>query len=118
MEEPTLDFFSKGDVTYYRLYMSCPKHSGGAMRSAPKYFWSYKHDGGELYIGNNAQIYCPHNAWSFHVSKAQFYCPECSSVDEAYVMGGFGGYNDVVPCMSVIIRQAGVNWLQEFLKNL
>lgn len=105
-------------VTYWRLYTKCPVCFNNA-RDVPSSFWYHKQCGGDIYIGNNAKLYCEKCGWSIHVAKAKFNCPihckcEEETVEPSTCLHYEFGASNIGPS---IICRAGIPWLKDFLKN-
>jgi len=109
----------KGDVTYYRLFCPCPKHTAAGSH-VPKHYWKNRQNLGDIYIGDNACLYCPLDATIVHITQWELCCPECSNMEDYFVRRSRNsiGLNNIIDVAGSMVQQTGIEWLNKFIMNL
>ena len=67
--------FTKDGVEYYSLYVACPNCIMEG-RPAQPVFWIHDNCGGQMYIGDDAHVYCEKCKSKFPIPNCQFECPD------------------------------------------
>lgn len=70
--------FIEDKVQYYQLYAACPECSENG-KPCSVGSWVCGECGGDIYVGDNAHIYCSKCKKDFKVIYAHYMCPCCSS---------------------------------------
>lgn len=115
-----MDKIVKGDVTYYRLYCRCPKCTAAGSH-VPKHYWKNRQNLGDIYIGDNACLYCPLDATIVHITKWEFCCPECSNMEDYFVRRRLRNrieVNNISVVAGELLEEAGLEWFGKFIMNL
>ena len=101
--------FVKEEVEYHQLYGECPECSKNAD------FWVCGECGGDIYLGDNAHIYCSKCKKDFKAIYAHYICPCCSSG----VLCNTVVYTPRPNSLSNIpLPAAGIDWLCKFVQEL
>ena len=66
--------FIKDGVEYYILHTPCPI----CIEQGRPYFWKHDNCGGQMYIGDDAYVFCEKCKSKFPIDKCLFECPECT----------------------------------------
>lgn len=88
----------------------------------PQSYWQHKDCGGQLYIGDNANLYCVRCQAEKHIAYWENGCTHTNDTGLDGVVTLLD--NPVLPLASVIsvfgqmTTTTGVSWLQRSLKNL
>lgn len=68
--------FNKDGVEYYQLFTPCLTCAESGHYITPQE-WVCEKCGGDMYVGNNAHLYCPQCENDFKMVFAHFECPDC-----------------------------------------
>ena len=71
-----LKSFIKDGVKYYQLFAPCPKCVELGHYVTPQK-WICEKCGGDIYVGDNAHLYCPECENDFKMVFAHLGCPHC-----------------------------------------
>ncbi len=114
-----LNKYSKGGVTYFQLYISCPVcHEEGL--NTPHSYWTHAVDGGDIYVGDDASYQCKQCGHTKHVSAWEYGCPSHSGDSDEYVYkrATIASLASVMSCAGQLVTESGLPWLQTFMANL
>lgn len=113
---PVIIHFSKEGVEYFLLYISCPSCIEGGKPTQASY-WTHADCGGDLYVGDNAHIYCEKCGKSEIVSKCKFMYPYCSN---EYYEVSFGHYVSPTNWSHILlgVQFSGVKFMKKFAAAL
>lgn len=115
-----MDKIVKGDVTYYKLFSSCPHcRKNGVI--TPSTEWIHKQCGGLIYIGDNASLLCEKCGWTIPIRQARCNCPnheDCSIANIELEKRDFGIFDDGIGLIYEYSEIAGLPWLTHLIKNL
>lgn len=110
--------FIKEQVEYYQLYAGCPEClKNGTPYSAD--FWVCG-ECGDIYVGDNAHIYCSKCEKDFKAIYAHYMSPCCSS-GVLYNTVEYSPQPNISASLSMAATQssvAGLAWLNKFVKEL
>ena len=111
--------FINEDVEYYQLYAGCPEClKNGTPCSAD--FWVCGECGGDIYVGDNAHIYCSKCEKDFKAIYAHYICPFCSSGVLCNTVE-YSPQPNISTSLSMAATPssvAGLAWLNKFVKEL
>ena len=112
-----LQKFSEGNATYFEVYMPCPVcNSRGVFTNQTH--WLHHRCGGTLYLGENAFYKCKQCGGYSHVKKWKYSCPTHSTEQEEFIGVNAAAFAATIAVAGAMTNEAGIAWLQEFLKNL
>ncbi len=104
-------------VNYVRLYCRCPVCVERGYYPEPHY-WQHNASGGDMYIGDNATLFCEMDGTVIPVTQAEFFCPNHSASKGFLVRHGY----TTTPYFSIILGElghsVGLEWINRFVKNL
>lgn len=111
--------FSKDEVEYFQLYIPCPSCIERGKPTQPSY-WTHADCGGDLYVGNNAHLYCEKCGKSEIVSKCKFMCPCCSNKNYEVRFGHYDSPTNWSLILSGVTRNefGGVKFMRKFAAAL
>lgn len=117
--EINFNSFEKDDAQYHQLYCQCPICVANG-KTVPPSFWIHAGCGGDIYIGDNAHLYCSLCGKESHVTCSTYACPEHCNVDEKLVDLDYRPYipDFHTPPLGLLVKVAGIVWLRKYLKNL
>lgn len=116
-----IDKFVKDGYTYFRLYIQCPicRQKGF---NTPVGYWDHADcpvGPGDIYMGDNAFYLCKDCGHTKHLMKWRYWCPNHSNSPDDYVeLDDKAPFADVVCAAGELVNAAGLQWLQNLLKNL
>lgn len=107
-----------GRNTFFELHVSCPVcHEREIFTS--RSFWSHHNCGGTLFLGDNAYYLCNKCNKQSHVKDWKYGCPTHSSTDEIeFISSSSAGVAAVLCTAGMMVNEAGLTWLQTFLRNM
>lgn len=117
----TLSKWEKDGFTYYELYISCPVcYSNG--KKLPQSYWQHKDCGGQLYMGDNANLYCIKCQTEKNIA---YWENGCTHTNDASLDGIVTlldkpvlPLGNAISMSGQLTAAAGISWLQRFLENL
>lgn len=114
-----IDSFVKDGTHYFKLYCKCP-NCIEVGRDVPPSFWYCEDCGGEIYVGDNAHLYCKECGRESHIFHSAFKCPNCCKVEDEvvnlYDISEWPHTQNQIT--GLMVRRAGIPWLVSLLKNL
>lgn len=120
------DSFEKDGTKYFHLYVACPVCRERGVIS-PKSYWIHANDdcNGNIFIGDNAHLYCEKCGAEEHISKCKFSSTCCDSdVKESTIL--FGVENEkysvdvgyAISLVGMMVTVTGNQWTMKCLENL
>ena len=105
-------------VIYVRLYCRCPVCVERGYYPEPHY-WQHNASGGDMYIGDNATLFCEMDGTVIPVTQAEFFCPNHSASNGFFVKHGLTAHTDIFSIITgKLVQSVGLEWTQKFLNNL
>lgn len=117
-----MDEFYLSGIHYIRLISSCPVCFEVSEIHTPKTYWMHEECHGDIYIGDNATLYCKHCGKKVSIENAIFMCPGHNSTpnDNLIRFGGVG--RRVINKESIIeslnLSSISEGWMFRFAKSL
>lgn len=107
--------FSKDGVEYFQLYIPCPSCIEEG-KPTQRSYWTHANCGGELYVGDNAHLYCEKCGKSEIVFKCRYMCPNCSNEYYEVSFGHYSSPTSLLPFLSGVLRNefCGVRFMRNF----
>lgn len=119
MTDIKIGSFEKNGVLYYQMYTRNPicVECG---KETPPLFWKHNECGGDIYIGNNAHLYCEKCGALFHHSHMKIHCKSDGCCDTVFVSetNDENYYDHLIGCAGYLIKHTGLPWLKELLYNM
>ncbi len=112
--------FTKDGVEYYSLYAECPNCVIEGHPAKPV-FWKHDNCGGQMYVGDDAHVYCEKCKTKFPITNCQFECPDCTQYRREAVVKNKPNMNNVAGCITnlgAISVFAGLKWLNRVTSAL
>lgn len=113
----SLDRFSKGSFTYFKLRISCPVCVDQG-RTTPQSFWVHVSCGGPIYVGDNAHFECKSCEENHHVREWRYGCPSHSGDTLEFLKATSQGVAQAVSTAGQMVKETGQQWLITFLENM
>ena len=115
-----IDRLIKDGTPYYELYCKCP-NCVEVGKDVPPSLWHHEHCDGEIYVGENAHLYCRKCGRERHIMYSAFKCPDCCKVEDEVVDLDDSlelpyTQNNII--LGQVVDKVGIRWLINFLKNL
>ena len=87
-----MDEFYQNGIHYIRFISSCPVCLELSGINTPKSYWMHEECHGDIYIADNATLYCKHCDKKVSIENAVFLCPNHNSTpnDNLIRFGGVG----------------------------
>lgn len=113
-----IDSFVKDGTQYFELYCKCPNCIEVGRDVSPS-FWYCESCGGEIYVGDNAHLYCKECGRERNIMHSAFKCPNCRKVeDEVVDLDDVSEWPHTQILIGEMVYRAGIPWLTSLLKNL
>lgn len=111
--------FTKDGVEYYSLYAACP-NCVIAGHPAKPVFWKHDNCGGQMYVGDDAHVYCEKCKTKFPITNCQFECPDCTQYRREAVVKNKPNMNNVAGGIAILggISIANLKWLNRLTSAL
>lgn len=112
--------FTQDGIEYYSLYVECPNCIVDG-RPARQVFWTHDNCGGQMYIGDDAHVYCEKCKSKFPITNCQFECPDCTQYRREAVVKNEPNMDNVAGSITIsglISYYAGIKWLNRFTSAL
>lgn len=115
-----MESFQEGDVTYFKLKVSCPVCLEQG-RQTKQSFWVHEGGcGGDMFVGDNTHYHCKKCKEDKYVNQWEFGCPEHSGGSSYYMKirpEGSTGSTDIA-VGGQMVTATGSKWLIRFLENM
>lgn len=109
--------FTENGVTYFEVYMCCPVCNSRGVFTNQSY-WLHHRCGGILHLGENAYYKCTRCGGFSHVKGWRYSCPTHSGDQQEFIGVTAAEFAATIAVAGQLTNQAGIAWLQEFLRNL
>ena len=111
--------FIKEGIIYYQLYVSCPECMKNGSPCDPS-FWVCGECGGDIYVGDNAHMYCSKCEKDFKAIYAHYICPCCSSgvLCNTVEFTSQPNISTSLSMAATLSSVAGLAWLNKFIEEL
>lgn len=112
-----MDRININGVEYYRLYCKCPVCVERGYDSEPVY-WQHQECEGDMYIGDDATLFCERDATVIPVTQAEFLCPNHRASKGFLVRHGYTTTPNFPIILDELVHSVGLEWINRFVKNL